>query len=385
MDLFPLLVARRRTVSVAAALLGVVFRLTLPQAALAATNTSPLITSQPVTGIAGLGEDFAFSVTATGAPPLTFQWRFAGANLSGQTNASLLLTNLTVAQSGPYSVLVSDTSGSTVSSNATLTVQSNVPRRLGTGRLVQVGTQVGVPITLRANGRENALSFSLLYNTNAYANPVFVAANSNAMVSLNLSQPGSVGLALTLPMGATFPAGHQWVGLMQFDLAAGSGFLQGGLAFSTNPVPIAAANTNALALVISASVQPQYVVATSNAQLRAQSGLFEQQLVISNPGAAAMTNLDIIPLNLGVDSQTNAISFFNGQAILTTLPFADPLLDMVCDCSCGFYLDGPTNSACDFGGYLACGRADCSLDFTGASAALVFAQINNLLPVNRGP
>src|SRR5439155_17540058 len=120
------------------------------------------------------------------------------------------------------------------------------------------------------------------------------------------------------------------LGLVQFDLAAGTNALQGGLAFSTNPVPMGAVNTNAQSLTISAGVEPQYVLSTSNAQLNLQSGLFEERLVISNPGAVAMTNVDILALNLGMDSQTNLIRFFNLQATLTNFPFGDPLIDVVC-------------------------------------------------------
>ena len=55
--------------------------------------------------------------------------------MAGGTGAKLLLTNLNAAQSGNYSVIVSNIVGSMVSSNAVLEVQAEVPRRLGTSRM----------------------------------------------------------------------------------------------------------------------------------------------------------------------------------------------------------------------------------------------------------
>ena len=51
-------------------------------------------------------------VMATSAtPPLSYQWRFNGADLSGQTNATLSLTNIQVTDAGAYTALATDASG----------------------------------------------------------------------------------------------------------------------------------------------------------------------------------------------------------------------------------------------------------------------------------
>src|ERR1041385_6172557 len=166
------------------------------------TNTAPVIVTQPANGIAGLGEDFVFNVSASAPGPLTYQWYADGSLVSGATNASLLLTNLTIGNGGSYVVNVSNSAGAiTTSSNAVLTiVLTNTAHRLQTGRVIQVGGSVAVPIILRANGRENAFSFSLSYNTAAYTNPRFLSTNG---FTLDLSQTGMVGVAMTLAPGAT--------------------------------------------------------------------------------------------------------------------------------------------------------------------------------------
>ena len=63
-----------------------------------------------------------FSVTATGSPPLSYQWNFNGTNIVGATNTTLMLTNVQASQAGNYQVLVTNLFGSLLSSNAVLTV-----------------------------------------------------------------------------------------------------------------------------------------------------------------------------------------------------------------------------------------------------------------------
>jgi len=76
------------------------------------------------------GTNVTFSVTATGTQPLSYQWRKDGANLgsggriSGATSPSLTISNVVESDSGQYSVLVTNTVNSVLSSNAALLVTS---------------------------------------------------------------------------------------------------------------------------------------------------------------------------------------------------------------------------------------------------------------------
>jgi hypothetical protein len=85
-------------------------------------NLPPVITTQPTNQTVVVGGTASFSVTASGTPPLSYQWRFGGTNISGATNTTLILTNVQVSQAGNYTVLVTNLSGSIFSSNAVLTV-----------------------------------------------------------------------------------------------------------------------------------------------------------------------------------------------------------------------------------------------------------------------
>ncbi len=56
---------------------------------------------------------------------LGFQWTFDGTNIAGATSANLTLTDVNTNEAGIYAVVVTDTSGSTTSSNAVLSVNSS--------------------------------------------------------------------------------------------------------------------------------------------------------------------------------------------------------------------------------------------------------------------
>jgi uncharacterized repeat protein (TIGR03803 family) len=99
---------------------GTVFRL--------AYTSAPQIITQPANQTVPLGGAATFSVTVSGASPLSYHWQRNGTNLtdgigiSGSTNRVLTLTNVTIPTAGSYSVVVSNSLGSATSGGALLTV-----------------------------------------------------------------------------------------------------------------------------------------------------------------------------------------------------------------------------------------------------------------------
>jgi hypothetical protein len=84
---------------------------------------APVITNQPQPVAATPGLTVGFNVGASGASPLFYQWRKDGAAIPGATNGTLVLSNITPADAACYSVVVSNTAGVAVSSNACLTLE----------------------------------------------------------------------------------------------------------------------------------------------------------------------------------------------------------------------------------------------------------------------
>ena len=89
------------------------------------TPLEPQIVTGPQPQIAPVGSNATFTVTLTGATPMSYQWRKFGATVPGATNATLTLTNVQLADAGDYDVVVANAYGSVTSAPpATLTVLS---------------------------------------------------------------------------------------------------------------------------------------------------------------------------------------------------------------------------------------------------------------------
>ncbi len=94
---------------------------------------SPTITTQPSSQTVTAGANVSFSVTATnGGGMLDYQWKKDGANVSTDS-ATLSLSNVTTADAGSYTVVVTNSAGSITSSTATLTVNTPTPPPTGGG------------------------------------------------------------------------------------------------------------------------------------------------------------------------------------------------------------------------------------------------------------
>ena len=72
------------------------------------TYPNPAISQQPVTSYAQTGSNVTFQVFATGYGNLSYQWFKNGNPLDGKTSDSLELTNVSAADDGSYSVVVTD-------------------------------------------------------------------------------------------------------------------------------------------------------------------------------------------------------------------------------------------------------------------------------------
>jgi uncharacterized repeat protein (TIGR03803 family) len=95
---------------------GVAYRFGLP--------ALPTILDQPTNLYVPLGASAVFTVTATSASPLSYQWLFDGAAISGATNSTYTLSDVTNGNAGSYTVLLSNAGGTLASDDALLIVIS---------------------------------------------------------------------------------------------------------------------------------------------------------------------------------------------------------------------------------------------------------------------
>jgi hypothetical protein len=85
--------------------------------------SAPAITVQPADQSVAAGQSATFTVTATGAAPLSYQWRKNSSPIAGATQSSYTTPIASPADNGlTFAVTVSNSSGSTVSRSALLSV-----------------------------------------------------------------------------------------------------------------------------------------------------------------------------------------------------------------------------------------------------------------------
>jgi alpha-tubulin suppressor-like RCC1 family protein len=80
----------------------------------------------PLSQTVQAGSQAFFSVSASGAPPLRYQWYFGTNSLAGATNQHLVLNNVQASQAGTYTVTVTNVQGAVTSPPVTLNVTARV-------------------------------------------------------------------------------------------------------------------------------------------------------------------------------------------------------------------------------------------------------------------
>jgi hypothetical protein len=119
--------------------------------------TAPAILAQPFSQSVRSGASVTLSVTASGAAPLTYQWRKDGAAIAGATAATFILPAARPSDAGSYSVVVSNGTGSVASGAVTLTVNYSRLINLSTRGLVQAGSTLTPGFVMRGTGSKQLL------------------------------------------------------------------------------------------------------------------------------------------------------------------------------------------------------------------------------------
>lgn len=157
--------------------------------------TPPSITGHPQSLTVIQGSNATFTVSATGST-LAYQWRFNGTNISGATASSFTRTNAQPADAGVYSVIVSNSANSVVSSNASLTVLE--PPVVNADPLSQA-IKAGTNVTFVASAVGTA---PLKYQWQFYSTNIAGATNGSlTLTGINWSNAGPYVLTVTNAAG----------------------------------------------------------------------------------------------------------------------------------------------------------------------------------------
>jgi hypothetical protein len=154
----------------------------------AAAAVAPTIVTPPANQTVTAGANVNFTVSASGTPPLHYQWQKNTVDIAGATTSSLSLASVTAAAAGSYRAVVTNTADTATSAAATLVVNP---------------APVAPTITLQPVSQ----------SVNAGANVSFtVSASGTAPLSYQWRKngtpiPGATTTALNLPSVTTADAG----------------------------------------------------------------------------------------------------------------------------------------------------------------------------------
>jgi len=107
----------------------------------------PSITTHPESQTVDVGASVTFSVSASGTPPLTYQWRKGTNSISGANASAYTIGSAQTSDQGEYDVVVSNSAGSVTSSTATLVVVPPLVRPSITNQPVSQTVEVGASVT----------------------------------------------------------------------------------------------------------------------------------------------------------------------------------------------------------------------------------------------
>jgi hypothetical protein len=161
----------------------------------------PAITTQPQSQAMAVGGNVTFSLVASGTAPLGYQWSFNGTAVSGATSSALTLTNVQTNSAGSYSVVVTNSVGSVVSSNAALAV--GIPPAITTQPQSQVVTKGDdVSFSVVASG-----TTPLGYHWSRNGTAVSGSTNSSlSFANIQTSSAGSYTVVVTNFVGSVTSA-----------------------------------------------------------------------------------------------------------------------------------------------------------------------------------
>jgi hypothetical protein len=143
----------------------------------------PSITIQPMNQVVAIGASAALSVLATGAPPMSYQWRFNGGEIIGATNSVFRIPIVQPTNSGSYSVLVSNDVGSTNSQAASLDARYVLV--FGDNQLL-AGSQASFPLSVSISLQTGFANGSVFYTLDG-SEPSFASTYYTGLYELSNS------------------------------------------------------------------------------------------------------------------------------------------------------------------------------------------------------
>lgn len=192
------------------------------------------------------------------------------------------------------------------------------------------GQNVNVSIELIAQGNENALGFSLNFNTAIFSNPTASLGTGATGATLNVntlqSANGRIGIAMALPSGQTFAAGTRPIVVVTFAVAANAVAGQSSLTFGDLPIARETSDPNANVLMTTYTAGTITIIpATPTPEL---TGL-NPASVTAGSGTITLTlnGSGFVPLSsVRWNNAPRSTTFINDSQVTANIPASDLVL-----------------------------------------------------------
>jgi endonuclease/exonuclease/phosphatase family metal-dependent hydrolase len=164
------------------------------------STNPPSLSAQPLDRTVPVGSNVLFSVNASGATPLNFQWYFnTNTALTGATNRAVTVTNAQLTNAGTYSVIVTNNFGSITSSIANLTVTNAAPIITAQPQNQSAAVSGTAMFSITASG-STPLAYQWYFNTNTLIPGAIT--NSLTVTNAQFTNAGSYSVVITNSVGS---------------------------------------------------------------------------------------------------------------------------------------------------------------------------------------
>ena len=190
---------------------------------------TPVVTLQPKPQYQLAGGSITFTTQGRGLAAIEYQWQFNAVNISGATNAAFALTNVQSANEGNYRAIISDTNGSTASSNAAFTVVTPpviLSQSLPTNPVAIFHTNLTLIVSAAGIGQLNGFPISYQWRLNG--TNISGANGSNYSFLVEANSPGTYSVFVSNAAGSasaswnvtlTYVGSYVDVGTLAYHLA----------------------------------------------------------------------------------------------------------------------------------------------------------------------
>ena len=163
-------------------------------------SPAPSITSHPQSQTVAPGSSASFTVAASGAQPLSYQWQRNGANIAGATAQTYTIASVQTSDNGArFRARITNSAGNVLSNEALLTVTSNAPP---VGSILQpaAGTMynAGDTITVSGSGTDpedgtlpaSAFTWEVVFHHDTHTHPFLQPASGSKTGSFTIPRTG---------------------------------------------------------------------------------------------------------------------------------------------------------------------------------------------------